>query len=31
MHFLMRPLAFIFIIFFTCFLKSMGLFKKNWP
>lgn len=29
MHFLMRPLAFIFIIFFTCFLKSMGLFKKE--
>ncbi len=29
MQFLLKPLAFIFIIFFTCFLKSRGLFKKE--
>lgn len=29
MQFLLKPLAFIFIILFTCFLKSRGLFKKE--
>ena len=29
MLFLLKPLSFIFIILFTCFLKSRGLFKKD--
>ena len=29
MYFLLKPFAFLFIIFFTCFLKSRGLFKKE--